>query len=341
MLSETKVDFGGVEAIRGFTYQKAVTALILLLNYNNETLWVVPEGYEDIDVHLEENLYYIQVKSKSLTTSKLIVPDKNQEYSIIEKLHNNKINSENLNFKIVCIDCDCIKEDSAEATVLFTRTDTHINKYKYGIDIGKIEKSRAYKKFNDSKKENLKEIAKKIYVYKTPFTKELDSYWTYLLGVLTGKNIVTNDHKGKNTLILIDSIIKAKTQIKFLNDQVYEDKKIHTSMIKPLIETNKMSALFNECLEEIGYGILQKDEINQAKAMIAIPLISDRHYSYIESCLNDLSYLKSLRYKIKDYIDFSLGEIKKNEQIMNELSENDIIARIVLYYVRKEFQHDI
>ena len=339
-MSEPVLDFGGVEAIKGFTYQNAVTAFIILTNYDNTTFSLVPEGFEDIDVYLNNQKFYIQIKSHLLTASNMLTPKKEKgkpdKPSILEKLHSRKCNGEEI-LKFACTDCSCIDDATAEKSPLFASLDEVAPVLRYKLD---NEKPKGVKHYNSLSAENQKAVLicyENTYVLVTPFSKEAASYHTFLAGVLVKKSIATDNKKSKNLLAIINDMITTKSTYKATNQSLYAEKAITGQDITPLITTNKGEELFDQCLADAGFQTLQKNDIKTSKASIALPRINDRHYCKIRDILDEDSDLPANKYNIKEYIEHAVKGINAKIQF-SELSENDIIARILIYFIDKEFQ---
>lgn len=79
------IDNGGAIAIKGFNYQKASIILIIIHHFQKKNFKVVPESKEDFVIHLNNEVYYIQVKgTKKLSIGKLKSKPSGKD-SIIEK----------------------------------------------------------------------------------------------------------------------------------------------------------------------------------------------------------------------------------------------------------------
>jgi hypothetical protein len=226
-LSELDIDFGGVEAIKGFTYQNAVTAFIILTNYDNTSFSLVPEGIEDIDVYLNNQKFYIQIKSHSLSASNMLTPIKEKgkpdKPSILEKLHSRKCDGEEI-LKFACTDCSCIDDATAEKSHLFASFDEVAPILRYKLDNEKPKGVKHYINLSTDKQRSVLNLYKNTHVLVTPFTKEVASFHTFLSGVLVKKSIATDDKKSKNLIAVINDMITTKSTYKATNKSLYNEK---------------------------------------------------------------------------------------------------------------------
>ena len=341
-MGEPTFDFGGVEAIKGFTYQNAVTTFIILTNYDNVTFSIVPEGIEDIDVQLNNQRFYIQIKSYPLSVSNIITPKKEKgkpdKPSLLEKLHCQKHDDKDV-VKFACTDCSCIDNATAEKSTIFASLDRVASILRYKLNSEKPKSLKYYNSLSESEKKVILSRYENTYVLVTPFTKEAASYQTFLVGVLVKKSIATDDKKSKILLAIINDMITTKSTYKALNESPYEQKAITGQDIIPLITTNRGEELFDQCLIDARFQTLQRNEIKTSKAAIALPRINDRHYCSIKKILDADKVLPLNKYDVKKYIDHALKSIEMASKF-EELSENDKIARILIYFIEKEFQDD-
>lgn len=338
-MSEMGFDYGGVEAIKGFSYQNAVIAFIALSNYDNESFSVVPEGAEDADVTLNDETYYLQIKSHPLSASQMITPQKKEKLSMLEKLYNKKKNNKHT-CKFVCTECSCRDDYNAEKSPLFISLDESIPILRYRIDTTKAHGLKFYKSHDTQMRAKIIEKLDNTFVLVTPFSKEVSSYQTFLLGVLVKKAIATDNKKSKNLLSIISDMITIKSTYKATNNELYSTKSITGKDISPLIFTNKAEERFEQCLDDAGYETLQKHDIRCAKAAVAIPLITDRNYSLIKCILEDSPQLSQFKYFIKQYIEEAIQLVNNSTESIIGLTENDLISRVLLYFIEKEFQDD-
>jgi len=338
-LSELAIDFGGVEAIKGFSYQNAVSTFIILSNYDNPSFYLVPEGTEDIDVFLSNKRYYLQIKSQSLSASNIIKPKAKATASILEKLHSKKQPTGDV-YKLACTDCSCINDKSGEKSPLLSSVDDLAPILRYKLDRDKAKDVKHYKCATPEQQQEIIKNYENTHVLITPFSKEVSSYHTFLFGVLVKKSIATNTVKSRNLLSIINETITTKSTYKASNPSLYAEKMITGEHIAPLVSTNKAEEFFEQCLEDAGYETLQKYDIKASKATIAIPLFNDRHYCTIKSLLDKSPDLSKNKYNIKKYIDNALEIIADQSELDHELSANDIIARTLIYFIDKEFQDD-
>jgi len=339
-LSEPAVDFGGVEAIKGFSYQNAVSTFILLSNYDNPSFYLVPEGNEDIDVFLSDKRYYLQIKSQSLSASNIVRPKKQEAASILEKLHSKKRLAGDV-YKLACTDCSCKDDNSGEKSPLFSSVDDLAPILRYKLVINKAKTVNHYQCATPEQQQEIIKNYENTYVLITPFSKEVSSYHTFLYGVLVKKSIATNAVKSRNLLAIINEVITTKSTYKASNPSLYAGKMITGEHIAPLVSTNKAEELFEQCLEDTGYETLQKYNIRASKAKIAIPLFNDRYYCDLKYLLDKTPDLSKNKYQIKTYIEKALEIFtSRQSELALELSTSDIISRIIKYFIDKEFQND-
>ena len=159
-----KIDSGGTEAIRGFSYQNAIALYLLICHFQDKDFWIVPEGNDDIDVNLNNQYYKLQVKSKKLTINQLI-NSKQNELSVLEKVNtiSDSANFQDFIPEIVCLEFSKKELDNAteDLSSLFNLSGYANDLFYCFVCLQELEKNNKYKNFDDTKqKEFIKMLEK-------------------------------------------------------------------------------------------------------------------------------------------------------------------------------------
>ncbi len=149
-----------------------------------------------------------------------------------------------------------------------------------------------------------------------------------------GKHITFDEREDLEAMV--NQMITNKSTYKATNSSMYCTKEIHGKDVSPLIQTNAAEERFESCLNDAGFGTLQKFDIKTSKASISLPLNTDRYYYEVEKTLDLDKTLKTNKYDVKKYINCALATIMKDKDgIISELTHNELIDRILVYYTRK------
>ena len=100
--NQTEYDNGGAIAIKGFNFQHAIAALIVIGNYEKEKFSIYLETKDDIEVVYSDNTFFIQAKNKKLTLNELVKVDKKNK-SILSKSLSKTSDKKNNFYKIATI----------------------------------------------------------------------------------------------------------------------------------------------------------------------------------------------------------------------------------------------
>jgi len=227
---------GGSVAIRGFNYQKAIIALISIINHDKDNFVIYVENQDDIR-------YFIQVKGLSLSLKNLIsrnIKNKKSENGNTEK-------SNSILYKNICFDEeDCVYKivtlDAFKEKSALVECDSYIfgdmKRYSYndaqikiltdslvqeGLDVNIIEK-----KLNKS------------YLFFSPFKNDLSVAVTYLKGKMNECGILVDNGSGDVALNEIFRIIDIKSEIAPCSDGSNNpDKKLTNKEFNNIFKTQK------------------------------------------------------------------------------------------------------
>jgi len=234
-VDKREYDNGGAIAIKGFNYQHAVAALIIICNYEKENFNIYLETKDDIEVNYSDNNFFIQAKSNKLTLNGLIKTDKNNKSILSKSLSKTSDKKHNL-YKI--------------ATIEFSEQEQkNLNKKasKYLFDNNEIYEINyeAKKKLADAlikqglEEDTLTEKLNNCYIYFTPFTKNSENSYNYLLGFMNQRNINVDGGRGKLILNELLNLIQQKSEKIINNDEEKECKQINSAYLKSLIKTDQ------------------------------------------------------------------------------------------------------
>ncbi|MBQ9089710.1 MAG: hypothetical protein IJY58_01525 [Alphaproteobacteria bacterium] len=259
-------DVGGSIAVAGFNYQKAVIALIAILNYNKDNLRLYMEDKEDIVVFLGEEPTFIQVKGTKLSLSKLAEKTKQKKSIIAKNLQ--KSNHSNARFKIATLDSFCNISKDLEKTSKNKIFYDGVFEYKQASKNFLIEKLLTEDLFSEN------ELSSKLdrsYIFITPFSKSLSIAQTYLLGEMTKNSICVDNHQGIIALNELCNQIDLRSEIVLGNDEELNQKKSFTSLdLKKIFFSQNRSDMFKKILSEVRemFSFVESEKIERERLKI-------------------------------------------------------------------------
>lgn len=282
-------DNGGAIAIKGFNYQKAAIMLVMINNYQKKNFKVIPESKEDFEVHVDNEIYFIQVKgTKKLSVKSLVKREKKETTiakSIIEKnLEPGTDKNQRKIFVHSLADTtkkDLISEDGTIVTPIYKLSD----KQKKTV-IDSLE-------LNASQKLRLKN--QKFYI--TPFSNDLTIAMKHLKGEMVEKDLLVT--KKRTNLVLGELVqeIDAKSEIEVFSDKDISRKIIDSNFLKEVFVSVQKKEMFDSILENLPYNHLRKMKIELEKTKIL--------FSY-----------QSLKEKVKNIIDIKQLMDMRDEEIV-------------------------
>lgn len=287
-------DNGGAIAIKGFNYQKAAIMLVMIDNYKKQGFKVIPESKEDFEVHVDNEVYFIQVKgTKKLSVKNLIRREKKETKiakSIIEKnLEPGTDTNKRKIFVHSLTDAtkkDLISETGTIVTPIYKLSDDQKKTVINNLGLSSIEKIRL---------ENQK-------FYITPFSNDAILASTHLKGKMVEKDLLVTKKRVDLVLGALVQEIDAKSEIEVFSDQDISRKIIDSEFLKEIFVNLKKQDMFDSILEKLPYNYLKKMQIGKEKTKLLV------------------NY-QSLKAKIK-------SEINK-EQLINITSDEEVVAIII------------
>lgn len=233
--NKSEYDNGGAIAIKGFNYQSAIAALIIICNYEKENFSIYLETKDDIEVQCEKNSFFIQAKSEKLTIDKLIKTDKNNK-SILSKSLSKSIENSNNYYKIATLEFS-----KKEQEKLTKKVSEHLFKNRDMYEIkDDIKETLIDALVNQGiEKESVKQKLKNSFIYFTPFTDNAENAYNCLLGFMNECNISIDGGKGKMILNELINLINQKSEKRIKNDKEKDCKKLDSKYLKSLIKTER------------------------------------------------------------------------------------------------------
>ncbi|NCB23084.1 MAG: DUF4297 domain-containing protein [Deltaproteobacteria bacterium] len=256
-------DSGGSIAIKGFNYQKAVIAYIVVHNYQHADFYIMPEGRDDAEVFTNSQTSFVQIKSEKLTITKLVRQDKDSKKSILGKLFAK--NCDNAAYKIVTPNSFA----ESDKKLLQKTCDSLLPCDVFEYSSEQKEKIYSSLKNEDYTYEQLSIKLKNASLVISPFEDNFSSALPYLLGVMSEANISIDGNRGKTALTELFTQIDLKSEI-ILDEQGlnYNKKKIKKSdLVKIFVSVDKeshKSELKKELLDNCGFSIAKKHRIKIA-----------------------------------------------------------------------------
>ncbi|MBF0015501.1 DUF4297 domain-containing protein [Enterococcus casseliflavus] len=287
-------DNGGAIAIKGFNYQKAAIMLVMIDNYQKQNFKVIPESKEDFEVHIDDEIYFIQVKgTKKLSVKSLIKREKKETKiaeSIIEK--NLEPGTDRNKRKIFVHSlADTTKKDLiSEAGTIVTPVYRLSDKQKETV-IDSLNLSDSQKKRLENQK-----------FYITPFSNDAILASTHLKGKMVDKDLLVTKKRADLVLGALIQEIDAKSEIEVVSARDIPRKIIDSKFLKEVFVNVQKKDMFDSILEKLPYNHLKKMKIGMEKTKLLV------------------SY-QSLKEKIKSEINI--------EQLMDMTSDEEIVVTIV------------
>ncbi len=233
--NKNEYDNGGAIAIKGFNFQHAVAALIIICNYEKENFSIYLETKDDIEVNYSDNNFFIQAKSNRLTLNGLIKSDKHNK-SILSKNLSKTSDKKHNYYKIATIEFS-----EQEQKKLNKKVSQHLfnNSEIYEINNEtKIKLAEALIK-QGFEEELLKAKLSNCYIYFTPFTKNSENSYNYLLGYMNQCKINVDNGRGKLILNELLNLIQQKAEKVINDDNEKECKQLDSTYLKSLIKTDQ------------------------------------------------------------------------------------------------------
>lgn len=287
-------DNGGAIAIKGFNYQKAAIMLVMIDNYQKQNFEVIPESKEDFEVHIDNEIYFIQVKgTKKLSVKSLIKREKKGTKiaeSIIEKnLEPGTDRNKRKIFVHSLADTtkkDLISEAGTIVNPVYRLSDKQKETVIDSLDLGDSQKKRL---------ENQK-------FYITPFSNDATLASTHLKGKMVEKDLLVTKKRADLVLGALILEIDAKSEIEVVSARDIPRKIIDSKFLKEVFVNVQKKDMFDSILEKLPYNRLKKMKIEMEKTKILV------------------SY-QSLKEEIKSKINI--------EQLMDMTSDKEVVATII------------
>ncbi len=284
---------GGANAIRGFNYQKAIIALIAILNYKKNDFEIFLENQDDVEVLLEKTHTFIQIKSKKNSTiNYLTKADKKTNQSILSKnlSKNPPCESKSARYKIISPNFS----ENDRKNLIETVSDLNFDKiYNYSnSQKNQIIGSLSAQNFNQK---NLELKLSNSYLFFSTFDAEFCNAIPYLKGKMLDCDISVDNKKGNIAINELFTQIDVKSEISPTLENPYNPRK--------KIKTEDLKIIFvSSCVEDI----------------------KDRIWKDIKSNFNSLTQLKiekeimrynSIHKAIKNQISNKIGLFSADQDL--------------------------
>ncbi len=297
---------GGANAIRGFNYQKAVIALIAVLNYNKDGFEFFLENQDDVEVFINDSHTFIQIKSnKNLSIKSLVKADKKTNQSILGKnLSKNPCGSRLGRYKVVTPDFSKSDKSNLEESGNGLIFDT-IYKYSYSqrLAIADSLKNQDYEQSDlDSKLSNS-------YIFFSPFGADLRDAVRSIKGTMSDHNISVDNNKGDIAINELFTQIDNRSEISPTQDMPYNNKKKLTASDLKLIFTvsgheDIQDGIWNDIKSDFNLLTQHKSERELKRTILMHKALKNDMISKIGSFTADSdanSLVKDLYEKVKTF----------------------------------------
>lgn len=312
------IDSGGSIAIKGFNYQKAVIAYIAVLNYQRDGFQIIVENEDDVEVFIEENKIFIQIKSENLSLYKISKQDGKSNRSILGKLFD-KIH-ENALYKIVTTN-----KFSATDKKSLERARGYLlpcEVFKYSSEqIAILSKTLLVENcpIDESKSK-----IDKCYIVMTPFEANLEAAIPFLLGVMSDNDISIDGNRGRVALNELFTQIDSKSEL--------DPKKYQFSLCKKQFIKSDLDKIFIRVDKEGFRNDLWKELIEECKFQRGLK------YNILKDLFSIYTIHRNLKIKIAlELGNFDLnagreaGQIKElYERVSNNVDEKSAIYAVLI-----------
>ncbi len=322
--SKNEYDNGGAIAIKGFNFQHAVAALIIICNYEKENFSIYLETKDDIEVTYSDNNFFIQAKSNQLTLNGLVKADK-QNKSILSKSLSKTSDKKHNYYKIATIEFS-----EQEQKKLNKKVSQHLFN---NNEIYEINAEAKTKLIDALIKQGLEEEVSKTkldncYIYFTPFSKNSENSYYYLLGFMNQCNINVDGGRGKLLLNELLNLIQQKAEKIINNDNEKECKQLNSAFLKSLIKTDKYLTAkdtFVQKLEEQNVINIQ-NSIQIKEFLLSVGL---KHLALKNKVRNSIGTID-----IKsDFVETIKDLLEKVQNAFTEENRNLLLAIIIDLYI--------
>lgn len=286
-------DNGGAIAIKGFNYQKAAIMLVMINNYHKQNFKVIPESKEDFEVHVDNDIYFIQVKgTQKLSVNSLSRRTKKATKIVESIIEKNLEPGTDTNKRKIFVHSladttkkDMVSEDGTLVTPIYKLSDE--------------QKKTIIDSLNLNQNQKLRLQNQKFYI--TPFSNDLTLAIKHLKGEMVEKDLLVTKKRANLVLGELAQEIDSKSEIEVFSDADISRKIIDSDFLKEVFVSVERKDKFDDILEELPYNQLRKMKIEFEKTKIL--------FSY-----------QSLKEQVKRTIDV--------EELM-DMSDEEVVDSIV------------
>lgn len=322
--NQTEYDNGGAIAIKGFNFQHAIAALIIIGNYEKEKFSIYLETKDDIEVVYSDNTFFIQAKNKKLTLKELVKVDKKNK-SILSKSLSKTSNKKNNFYKIATIEFS-----EQEQKKLNKKLSQHLFSNNEIYEINNEAKNKIVESLikQGLEEKSLKEKLDNCYIYFAPFTKNSENSYNFLLGIMNQCNINVDGGRGKILLNELLNLIQQKAEKVIKDDNEKECKLLDSSYLKSLIKTDQYLTVKDALVQKL-------EEQNVVNIQCAIQIkefllaVGIRHLALknkIRSCIGTIDTKSDFVKTIEDLL-------ANVENVFQEENRNLLLAIIIDLYI--------
>lgn len=282
------IDNGGAIAIKGFNYQKASIIHIIIRHFEQSNFKIIPESKEDFEIHLDDEIYYVQVKgTKKLSIGKLKSKPSGKA-SIVEK---NMLPGEDTDKRKIFLwdlaDTTKSKLIKLNGTLVSTILGFSVEQKQTFISSLNLD-------------ENQKERLNNQFIYITPFSNDLNSALTVLKGEMVTENLLVTNERARVVLGELSLEIDQKSEIIIQTDNDIDRKVIYGDYLRKVFTSVQQKEMFDEVLNNLSINTLMKNKVRSIK--LHIPLLYQK-----------------LKEEIKRQIDIKLIMNSTDEEAINYL----------------------
>ncbi|WP_271001927.1 dsDNA nuclease domain-containing protein [Listeria seeligeri] len=291
-------DNGGAIAIKGFNYQKATIMLVMINNYHKQNFKVIPESKEDFEVHVDNDIYFIQVKgTQKLSVNSLSRRTKKETKIVKSIIEKNLEPGTDTNKRKIFVHSladttkkDMVSEDGTLVTPIYKLSDE--------------QKKTIIDSLNLNQNQELRLQNQKFYI--TPFSNDLTLASKHLKGEMVEKDLLVTKKRANLVLGELAQEIDSKSEIEVFSDADISRKIIDSNFLKEVFVSVERKDKFDDILEKLPYNQLRKMKIKLEKTKFLFS-----YQSLKEKVKSTIDVEELMDMSDEEVVDFIVEEIRK------------------------------
>ncbi|WP_343363429.1 dsDNA nuclease domain-containing protein [Listeria seeligeri] len=291
-------DNGGAIAIKGFNYQKATIMLVMINNYHKQNFKVIPESKEDFEVHVDNDIYFIQVKgTQKLSVNSLSRRTKKETKIVKSIIEKNLESGTDTNKRKIFVHSladttkkDMVSEDGTLVTPIYKLSDE--------------QKKTIIDSLNLNQNQELRLQNQKFYI--TPFSNDLTLASKHLKGEMVEKDLLVTKKRANLVLGELAQEIDSKSEIEVFSDADISRKIIDSNFLKEVFVSVERKDKFDDILEKLPYNQLRKMKIGFEKTKFLFS-----YQSLKEKVKSTIDVEELMDMSDEEVVDFIVEEIRK------------------------------